>query len=196
MSWIPPVVSAWEKLSSTSRTLTWIYSRPYKQVVKNEIHFAGISSQDTVLNIGCGAVPFTAIYLATLTGAKVVALDKDPQAARLATNCVHNLGLQHMIEVRAMDGSAFHDAGHSQHFTAAIVALQAAPKDRILKGLQASTAAGSRLIFRLPSPAYQQHYDTLETDNSLNSWIRQPMRTFDRSVLYLQSTNNLLSGIH
>ncbi|WP_161635991.1 nicotianamine synthase family protein [Desulfonatronovibrio hydrogenovorans] len=183
MSWIPPVIKAWEKLSSASRVLTWVYSKPYKQVLENEIRLGRLCSTDVVLNIGCGAVPFTALYLATLTGARVYAVDIDPRAVALARKCVHNAGLGHRISVIRKNGTEPFD----RPFSAAIVALQAEPKNRIMQVMKKTACSGARLIFRLPSPAYRDHYDNLLTDQTAAGVASQPMRTFDRSVLYLNA---------
>lgn len=181
MSWIPPVIAVWEKISSSSSILTKLYSRPYRRVIENEISLAKLSQDDLILNIGCGAVPFTALFLATLTGARVLAVDIDPRAAGLAEKCVKNSGLAHRIQVFQGDGSKPLDIS----FTASLVALQAAPKDMILGALKQSAPPGARFIFRLPSPSYQDQYDNLSSDLAPGAISAQPMRTFDRSVLYV-----------
>jgi len=181
MSWIPPFIAVWEKISSSSKILTWLYSKPYRRIIENEINLAKLNQDDVILNIGCGAVPFTALYLATLTGARVHAIDMDCKAARLAENCVKKSGLAHRITVHLRDGSKPFNAS----FTASIVALQAAPKKMILSALQQSALPGARFIFRLPSHPYKDHYDSLTTSQLAESIAAQPMRTFDRSVLYV-----------
>jgi hypothetical protein len=181
MSWIPPAIAFWEKISSSSNVLTWLYSRPYRGIIENEISLARINQDDTILNIGCGAVPFTALFLATLTGARVLAVDIDPRAAGLAEKCVQNSGLAHRIKVLQGDGSKPLGA----EFTASLVALQAAPKNMILNVLKKTALPGARFIFRLPSPPYRDHYDNLTTPHPSRAQVRQPMRTFDRSVLYV-----------
>ncbi len=181
MSWIPPAIAVWEKISSSSKVLTWLYSRPYRRVIENEINLAKFNQDDVILNIGCGAVPFTALYLATLTGAKVHAMDIDHKAASLADNCVKKAGLSHRITVLQGDGSIQFKGS----FTASIVALQATPKKLILKALQKAAQPGARFIFRLPSFPYRDHYDGLAADLPARAAAIQPMRTFDRSVLYV-----------
>jgi len=180
MSWIPMAVAAWEKMSSSSKILTWLYSRPYRQVIENEITLAKLGKDDVVLNIGCGAVPFTALYIAKLAGSRVYALDIDPCAAGYAEKCVKKAGLEDRITVMHADGAQ--DFRHN--FTASIVALQAAPKNRILEVMQKKSRPGARFIFRLASSPYKDHYDCLQTKIRPEAETFQPMRTFDRSVLY------------
>lgn len=183
MSWIQPVVRTFEKISSSSRLLAWMYSRPYRRVVENEIDLGKLNQNDTILNIGCGAVPFTALYLASLTGARIFALDVDSRATELANKCIHKAGLEHRITILHQDGSQ----AFERPFSASIVSLQASPKAEILKALQTSALPGARLIFRLPSPTYYNHYDSLLINMPVQAQASQPMRTFDRSVLYLQT---------
>lgn len=160
--------------------LTRLYAMPYRRVIENEIRLGKIGPEDVVLNIGCGAVPFTAIYLATLSGAQVYAMDIDPKAVLLARKCVGNVGLASKITVLESDGAETFD----KPFTASIVALQAAPKTRIMGGMKKAAAPGARFIFRLASTPYREHYDALDVSRPADSLVAQPMRTFDRSVLY------------
>ncbi len=183
MSWIPSAVAVWEKISSSSKILTWLYSRPYRGVLENEITLAGLHKNDIILNIGCGAVPFTALYLATLVGAKVYAVDIDPMAVRLAGKCVEKAGLSHRIKVIEKDGAKTFDFP----FTASVIALQAAPKRLILDAVKKAALPGARFIFRLPSSPYKDHYESLSTDLPPRAISPQPMRTFDRSVLYVNA---------
>ncbi|WP_045210822.1 methyltransferase domain-containing protein [Desulfonatronovibrio magnus] len=190
MSWIPPVIAAWEKLSSTSKTLTWMYSRPYRKVIENEIHLARITEEDVVLNVGCGAVPFTALYIATITGARVYAMDIDKKAVKLAEKCVSKTDLSHKVDVLHGDGAT----GFQEDFSVAVIALQAAPKNNILEAM-ISSGQDVRLVFRLPSPAYRDHYDNLITDHYIQAATLQPMTTFDRSVL-LESSEGTIQPPH
>lgn len=183
MKWIPPAIGAWEKISSSSKVLTRLYARPYRRVIENEIRLGRLGQDDIILNIGCGAVPFTALYLASITGAGIYAMDMDPRAVDLAEKCVAKAGLSNKITVLQGDGAEM----FGRPFTASIVALQAAPKNAILNVLQKATAPGARFIFRLPSMPYKHQYDALSTNRPAAASTMQPMRTFDRSVMYLNA---------
>ncbi len=180
MGWIPPVIALWEKASSTSRLLTRLYALPYRQVIENEIRMGELGPDDIILNIGCGAIPFTAMYLATLADAAVYAVDIDPKAVEIARKCVKKAGLSHKITVLKQDGAAAFD----RPFTASVVALQAAPKTRILDRMKQSSAPGAKFIFRLASAPYRDQYDAIDAGCPADRLVAQPMRTFDRSVLY------------
>ena len=189
LSIIQPVVSYMEKMCSRRPLLVNLYASCYKEVVAREINLAGISCHDTVLNIGCGAIPFTAIHLARLTGARVWAVDRDRMAVEKARYSLKKLGLSKKIQVIEGDGSKQMPAG----FTAAIVALQAEPKETIYENLFSLGSPGARFVFRQPSPPYQSFYDRLPEDYKPVALTNQNMKTFNSSILFIkrrENTNN------
>jgi hypothetical protein len=65
---IKTVVSTLEKVFCFSKQLMKLYSGQYKAVLNKEIGLADISESDTLLNVGCGALPFTALHILRKTG--------------------------------------------------------------------------------------------------------------------------------
>ncbi|MDF0589767.1 methyltransferase domain-containing protein [Candidatus Methanocrinis natronophilus] len=172
--------AAFEKIASRSTVLSEMYAFPYREVVAREISLANIRSGERVLNVGCGAVPFTAIHIARLTQARVLALDRDPDVVRSARACIRRMNLEDRIEVELGDASE----NVPEDFDAAIVALQAEPKYEIFKKLQERCGSRTPLIFRAPSPSFKDRYDSLPDTLLHDAAIRQSMATFDRSLLY------------
>ncbi len=185
MTLIQPLVSAVEKCLSGMPSAGNLYSRPYRRVVAKEIELARITSADRVLNIGCGAVPFTAIHVSRLTGAKVWALDRDPGSVNKARAYIKNAGLMERIEVLECDGAEVMPVD----FDVAIVALQACPKERILRNLLEAVRPEGRLVFRQPSPRFTNHYDKLPQHILPNAEVKHDMKTFDRSLLLVKPLN-------
>lgn len=157
-----------------------LYARPYRQVVKNEIALAQIGIDDVVLNIGCGAVPFTAIYLALLTGAKIWAVDRDRKAVDCARLYCQKIGLKEQIQFIEADGTQkiFVD------FTVAVVALGAEPKALIMDNLLYQANPGIRLVFRQPDNFFKGCYDHLSQDWAEIVSVRQAGKAFN-SVVFL-----------
>ncbi len=182
MNIIQPGVALWEKKISSLSLLVHLYSLPYRSVVEKEIDLAGILEGQTVLNIGCGAVPFTAIYLAELAKARVFALDCDAEAVVKARRVVDKVGLRDRITVIHGDGAR--DA--EIDFEIALVALQARPKKEIFEKLFKDAPSGGRLVFRQVSSRFAGHYDSLAVDERPVAETRQGMKTFDRSVLFVK----------
>lgn len=179
---IQPLVSSLEKNCSRWSLLARIYAYPYRQVVQREAGLAGITARDRVLNVGCGAVPFTAIHLAELTGAAIRAVDRDPGAVERARHCLRKLGLGSRVEVAWEDSAR----GYPGDFSVALVALQAEPKELIFQNLFARSLPGTRLVFRRPSPGFAGHYDHLPGHWKPRGQVRQGMKTFDCSQLFIK----------
>jgi threonine dehydrogenase-like Zn-dependent dehydrogenase len=172
-----------EKVLTRLSPLAFLYSRPYREVVEREIRLAAIGSGDVVVNIGCGAVPFTAIYLARLTGARVIALDRDRKAAECARKYIKASGLAEIVGVVWGDGA---QASQCESATVRIVALQAAPKKAILEHFLKSAPRGARIMFREPRPEFANWYDQLPRSARPQSMTSHNMVTFNRTVLFTQ----------
>lgn len=183
MGVIKDVVASWEKKCNNIPALFNLYARPYKGIVKKELQLAGIDESDYVLNIGCGAMPFTAVYIAKLSGAKVCAIDYDQQAVNRARNCIKKLGLAGQIEVKVGDGTSY----SAEDFTAGLVALQAEPKGEILANLLATANQGNRFVFRRARKMFSQQYDFLPERYKPEATVRQWMLTFNRSALFVKN---------
>ncbi len=190
MNWVTQIlvkkvalIGRLEKVIARLPLLASFYSRPYFRVVEQEIGLAAIGNRDLVVNIGCGAVPFTAIYLARLTGARVIALDRDREAAECARRYIRASGLADMIRVEWGDGAR---ASKCESATVWIVALQAAPKKAILKHFLESSPQGARIMFREPRPEFASRYDQLPPSARPQSMTNHSMVTFNRTVLFTQ----------
>ncbi len=180
MKIIPRVVAFLEKKVAGNRTAVSLYANFYREVVNNEIKLAAISERDRVLNIGCGGIPFTAILIARLTGARVWAIDCDKQAVEVARRCVAAQQLENLVTVVHLDGTDIIPFD----FDVALVALQARPKEAILENLLQSSDSKARLVFRRPRREMAHQYDLLPTAPLFCDSIGQDKTTFDCSVLY------------
>lgn len=183
MKIIPRLVAFLEKKVAGNRALVALYAGYYRQVIDNEITLAAISASHRVLNVGCGAIPFTALLVARKTGAKVWALDCDEAAVNAARQCVAAQQLEHLVTVMHLDGTE----EIPFDFDVAVVALQAKPKNEILKNLLKYGGARARLVFRRPRSELAHQYDLLPARPRFSGFINQGMATFDKSVLYTGS---------
>lgn len=180
MGVIPAFVARMEKKVSTNIYLVAYYSRQYREVILNEVSLAGINSRDLVLNIGCGGIPYTALSIASYTGARVCAIDRDEEAIRAAHRCIKSLKMGDKVTALAGDGSD----NLPVKFDVAIVALQAEPKKEILENLIMQSKPGARLIFRSPRHKSLNQYDSLPVAPVPSAKINQNKTTFNYSVLY------------
>ncbi len=164
MKIISHTVAALERAAAERPWFFHLYAYPYRRLVARELDLAGVSSADTVLNIGCGSLPFTAVLAAHLSGARVIAVDCDPQAVRNARAVVARLGLSKRIEVVLADAAS----DRLPAAEVALVALQAGPKPEIQRNLarslrraEAAGAGETRAVFRLPRRGLEAEYGTL-----------------------------------
>lgn len=176
---IQPVVVAAERWGSRVPFFVEAYAKPYAEIVRKELELAAAQSGDTLLNIGCGAIPFTAIHAVRQRNMNVIAVEADPTTAEDARRCIRSMGLETHIEVVTGRGEYLREVS----WNCAIVALQAEPKMQILHTLLEEGQDTSCIIFRLASPAFSDHYDTLDLSGLNYSQVAQDMKTFDRSVL-------------
>ena len=179
VSVIKATVSRFEKKTANHPTLFKLYAAPYAGVLNREIALAEISAKDVVLNVGCGAMPFTAIYLALQTGARVVAIDNDPEVIDKGRDCVRRYSLERQIEVVTADGKDIEFI----RFDKALVSLQAAPKDEILQNLLKVSPSGSKLLFRQPRNIFTNHYGFVSTEGCIAS-VKHYMPTFGKTLLF------------
>jgi len=177
MKVIQSFTSSLEKTMYDNPSFFEMYALPYEGVVKREIELGDITSEDTVLNLGCGALPFTAVHIVQLTGARVHAVDKDTNALKRAKKIVDYLGLSEDI-------SFFEDDCLRELptiFDKALVALQVEPKNRVLENL-ISEEEGS-VIVRAPRDGFEETYGEMP-DFEPTDEVEHNMLTFDRSLLF------------
>ena len=180
MRFIKPFVASLERRWAGNRGFFFCYALPYRGVVRRETELARIGSDDHVLAVGCGALPFTAVLIARMTGARVTAVDCDPVAVVEARRVIGQLGLGKSITV--IEADAARDP--LPEADVALVALQAAPKDSIRRNLERSLERPrGRALYRLPRRGLEGEYGTFACDTAGCALVRHRMPTFDRSVL-------------
>jgi protein-L-isoaspartate O-methyltransferase len=122
--------------------LSEIYVRIFGLRVPQEISSLKISKCDKVLQIGCGAIPYTAEIIAKITGARVVAIDNDPRMVSMARDYLKRKGVKN-VKVLCGDGIKF----PLKNFTVIYVSLGVYPLGPILKKI-VREGQGKRVIFR------------------------------------------------
>ena len=168
-----------ERWLAKTRLGTILYTRPYRRVVEREISLANIRATDTVYHVGCGSVPFTALLIAEITRARVIAVDHDENAVKHARRVVEKHKLEHVIEVRHHDATELLD----EPYTVAILALQTRPLDRVIEALDFRRA---RVVVREPSERYKSHYDVMPKTLQTKARVHHGMKAFASSALVIK----------
>jgi hypothetical protein len=107
-----------------------LYQR-FAALISNEVRLAGLKPGDSVTVIGSGPFPISAILLSRSFGMNVIAIDRDPSAAKLSRDVLRKLGLEKAVRVELAEGQRLAMNGSS----AAIIALLAQPKAAILQNV-------------------------------------------------------------
>lgn len=121
-----------------------LYTGYYQNMIKDESSMAGISCSTSVLHIGCGPIPNTAVTLARLTGAKVTAVDNNPDAVKKAIDYVKQVNMQKLVHIKTGDGMAF----PVQNFGVIILSLGVEPIGKVLRHISLSSDPNTNIIYR------------------------------------------------
>lgn len=184
---IKKIISNLEKICGPIYPLAAGYKEIYRDVIINEINLGRITEKDCVLNIGCGAIPFTALLISEITGASVTAIDRDFSACQAAKKTVKSFKLDHLVSVVHGEASQylFQYLWQPGCFDVAVIALQAEPKYKIIENLRGIV---SRIILRVPSDPFLGQYDPIPTDLHILESVQQNMKTFNQSALVAAET--------
>jgi precorrin-6B methylase 2 len=134
----------YEKISNKFSIISNNYLKMYQEIVEKEIKMANISSNDTVLIIGCGSLPATSILIAMKTNAKIVSIDKDHGAIKEASQYVKNIGFQKQIKFEQANGLYY----PIRKFSVILVLYGVKQIKEILKYLVNNMNDKTRIIFR------------------------------------------------
>ncbi len=186
MSSIARFVAALERRAASRSWFFDIYAFPYRALVARELRLAEVSAGATVMHIGCGSLPFTAVLTAQLSGARVIGVDRDADAVVKARAVVARLELRERVSILEADASV----DRLPTADVILVALQAGPKTAIYRNIARCAEAGPgrravRVVFRLPRPGLEGEYGTFTPSAPSARAVRHRMPTFDRSELHL-----------
>ena len=186
MELIRPTVQKLEKICKGNSFLFKLYALPYKKTVYREVELGEISKSDRVLNIGCGALPFTSFHLYKLTGASIIAVDLDEKAVSEARNLLTKLKISEE-KILPVNLSAL-EAVDKFDFNKVVAALQTEGKEELLEAIkEKAVKKGINIDFivREPRSGFVNQYDNISYEK-LNNFVvkkaRQNFPTFDRSI--------------
>lgn len=124
--------------------LAKLYEISIGKEYKKESEIFGISKDNNILHIGCGAYPITAIILEKFNDVKVVAIDKNQKAVKLASRIINEKNLQEKITVKHGNGINY----PVEDFDTIIVSSCSMPKVEILEHIFETAKPQSKIIVR------------------------------------------------
>lgn len=147
--WLPnigKITKKIEDIGSRWPALGHLYSTYlYTDVVEREVELAGLKPGSSILHIGCGSLPFTALALAG-KGYAVAAVDNDPASIASARRFIDYHKPDADITFIQDDGASVDPS----LYDAIWVSLNVAPKGKVLKNLLTRMQEGAAIIYRNP----------------------------------------------
>lgn len=139
------------------------YSLFYRKNIEKEMELAGLRPGMRICHVGCGAFPFTSIYLAR-QGYKVVAIDSDDFAVRRAEHVVGKFNVEDKISIANARGEEFDYSGFDRVF----ISLHVNPKEIVIKKVLKQVGEEGKIIFRNPRSWLKLIYPSISA-NCLNT---------------------------
>ena len=131
-------------LSCTFQRLGKLYEEIIGIEYKKESKMFDISESKNLLHIGSGAYPITAIMLAKITDAEIVAIDRNSVAINLAKKVISKNELYKKITVKRGDGAEY----PVESFDTIIISSCSVPKLEILEHIFKTAKPKSKIIVR------------------------------------------------
>jgi len=117
---------------------------------EEEFKIFGISNGSKILFVGCGQYPITAIVLARSYDVKIIAIDKNSKAIKLAKRIIHEKNLEDKITIEEGNGLNY----PVDKFDVVILGGLLFPKKLILNHVSESVKPGTKIILRISLASY------------------------------------------
>ncbi len=165
---IATVIKRLERLFSRNKSLFLLYGMLfYGKVLQKELAEKNLPQGARVLHIGCGALPYTAYYLAR-QGYSIDAVDSDQYAIAHAQHLIHSLGLE--SQIRLINQNGMHTS--SKDYDAIWISLHVTDKTKVLKKAVKQACPGTWIIYREPRAWLSLIYNNIPPDPALDA-LRQ-----------------------
>ncbi len=147
-----------EKIVHNFDFVTNEYLNIYNDMVNNEIKLANLSSNDSVLVIGCGSIPSTPVIVEQKIGVKIVGIDIDKNAVRSAKRIINNLNLTDKIKIKQVNGLDY----SVKEFDVIFILYGVTKPAEFLKYLSDKIKSGTKVIIRLHSNSFEEQFNMIE----------------------------------
>ncbi len=132
------------ELRDLSNPLFHPYLERFDTLTRNEVALLELTAHDTLLFIGGGVFPISAIQYVKQTGCTVHCIEKLPERAELAKQVVSALGMGDRIKIVLAEGQKI----DCSPYNAIVVGVLAIPKKEIIKSILNTANENVRIICR------------------------------------------------
>jgi len=134
-----------EKIAVNFEKLNISYINIYQELVEKEIKLSNISSDDSVLIIGCGSIPATSILVSKKSNAKkIVSIDYDLKAVKNAIKFINSSNFDKNLKFEHANGLNY----SVKTFDVIFILYGIKKQDKILEYISKNVKDASRVIFR------------------------------------------------
>lgn len=127
--------------------------------------------EHSIVFIGSGPLPMTAIDMHLQTGAKIVCVDNDEKAVTVSRQMIDNLGLSDVIEVYHSSGEDFDYGGNDIVFVASLISQKEGVVERI-RETAPKAIVGVRSVEGIRAMLYEPVQENAFTSNGLKFAVK------------------------
>jgi len=120
------------------------YEKDISKEYERETMLFKTSKANNILHIGCGAFPITAMTLAKMDCRKIVAIDRNPRAVKMASRLITKKNLYDFIKIENGDGRKY----PLEKFDTIIISSNSTPKIEVLKHVFNNAGDNCKIIIR------------------------------------------------
>lgn len=133
-----------DHLSSKLDNIAKLYEKYVSREYRNEASLFNISDSKSILHVGCGAYPITAMTLAETNSGKITGIDRNLRDVRLAKEIIKRKNLEDRIRIENEDGTIY----PIDDFDMIVVSGCSVPKIEVLKHIFQNAKPNTRIIVR------------------------------------------------
>lgn len=182
--WITAITQKIEDWASEKEIVYKFAEKYYRDVVQKEIVLAAITEGDSILCIGGGICPFSAILFHQATGAKITVIDNNTCCVSKAKQVIDRLNLNEHVTVLHQDGRST-DISFSA-YTVVHFALQTQPMECVFSHVEKNVTPGTKLLVRRPKKRLKNLYSQLPMLHHCPFTVHSAASNIGSTMLYIK----------
>lgn len=149
----------YENIFTNISFFSFLYMKIHEPSVKKEIQMANVKPTDKVLQIGCGAIPYSLRIFSQETHAKVTGIDNQPRSIEKAKKFI---GPNKNIQIEQASGETYDVSG----FDVILISYGVGDIEAVLKNTLQHLKNNGRIILRKPITESTEYIDKVLKDNA------------------------------
>ena len=134
-----------------------MYIYYHKSSVNKEIKLAGLKSNDRIIHIGCGAIPYTSIIIVKELNTKILGIDHHKKVINHAQKFVKRIGLKDYISLKNKSGNLI----NLSHFNVVFISYGIGKIDIVLRHVFENIEKNGKIILRRSTCDHNEYVDSV-----------------------------------